>query len=263
MRLMREMRGSPVTNPSVRGLNSWAGPVELDKSLPFWKWRITVDGPIDPITGYLCDIKMLDSILKQVVVPIVADSPAQPTTTYQHFAQALLDAQFQVINKLPKPLSLHSLELMLTPYLWLRTLKGDRSMVQLTRTFEFSAAHRLYVADYSEEKNRRIFGKCSNPHGHGHNYVLEVSLRGTPSDIQGILLDPPQFDHLVKEVVLDHFDHKNLNVECEEFTHLNPSVENIARVIWQRLEKVFAPGQLDRVRVWETAKTYADYDGRE
>ena len=134
-------------------------------------------------------------------------------------------------------------------------------MVQLTRSFEFSAAHRLYCEDYSDEENRRVFGKCSNPHGHGHNYVLEVTLGGTPCDTHGTLVEPPRLDHIVKERVIDPFDHRNLNTECPEFATLNPSVENIARAIWRRLEGAFDRCRLLSIRVWETPKTYAEFDG--
>ena len=134
-------------------------------------------------------------------------------------------------------------------------------MVRLTRSFEFCAAHRLYVASFDDEENRRIFGKCSNPHGHGHNYVLEVTISGTPDEVSGTIVDPPQLDLLVQRRVIEPFDHKNLNAECDEFASLNPSVENIACVIWRRLEGAFDRCRLTRVRVWETPKTYAEYSG--
>jgi 6-pyruvoyltetrahydropterin/6-carboxytetrahydropterin synthase len=132
-------------------------------------------------------------------------------------------------------------------------------MVQLTRSFEFSAAHRLYCANLSDEENHRLFGKCSNPHGHGHNYVVEVTVGGTPDAVSGTIVDMPAFDRTVQETVIVPFDHKNLNVECPEFSDLNPSVENIARVIFQRLESALDRGTLLNIRVWETPKTYADY----
>ncbi|RME41388.1 MAG: 6-carboxytetrahydropterin synthase [Planctomycetota bacterium] len=134
-------------------------------------------------------------------------------------------------------------------------------MVELTRAFEFSAAHRLWSETLSDEENLRIFGKCSNPHGHGHNYVLEVTVGGTPDEVTGTLIGPPELDRVVRERVIDPFDHKNLNVEVPEFCTINPSVENIARVIWDRLVEVLGPQRLARVRVWETAKTYAEYAG--
>ena len=161
-------------------------------------------------------------------------------------------------------------------------------MVTITRSFEFAAAHRLHVPELSEEENRRIFGKCGNPSGHGHNYVLEVTVSGEPDSASGTIVDLPTFEATVQERVIDRFDHKHLNVDCAEFATLNPTVENIARVIWDLLADVLgrcavphpeagcarqrdgAPSptewgtqrcRLYAVRVWETPRTFAEYRG--
>lgn len=134
-------------------------------------------------------------------------------------------------------------------------------MIQVTESFEFSAAHRLHCPDLSDEENRRIFGKCSNPNGHGHNYVVEVTVSGQPDDATGNVIELHLFRHTVRERVIDRFDHKHLNLDCVEFQSLNPSVENIARVIWDRLHDAFHSCRLAGVRVWETPKTYAEYNG--
>jgi len=134
-------------------------------------------------------------------------------------------------------------------------------MVKLTQSFEFAASHRLNCANLSESENRSLFGKCNYPHGHGHNYILEVTLQGEPNDSTGGVVDLPFLDCVVRERVIEPFDHRNLNVECPEFSEVNPTVENIARAIWQRLSGAFSNCQLASVRVWETAKTCAEYSG--
>ena len=134
-------------------------------------------------------------------------------------------------------------------------------MMRLTQSFEFSAAHRLFCAELSDAENRRLFGKCSNPNGHGHNYVLEVTVCGTHGSDKGTVTDIGHIDRVVLERVIEPFDHKNLNLECPEFAQLNPSVENIARVIWDRLNGAFTGCRLASVRVWETPKTCAEYTG--
>jgi len=134
-------------------------------------------------------------------------------------------------------------------------------MVRVTQSFEFAASHRLYCEGLSDDENRRIFGPCSNPHGHGHNYVLEVTVVGPPGGPEGSVLDLGNVDHVVHQRVIQSFDHRNLNVECPEFASLNPSVENIAQVIWQRLNGAFERCRLAGVRVWETSRTYAEYTG--
>lgn len=134
-------------------------------------------------------------------------------------------------------------------------------MVELTQCFEFSASHRLHVASMSDEENRRIFGKCNNPRGHGHNYRVEITISRDIPDSTGRILPLPQFEAIVKEKVIDRLDHTHLNEDVSEFESLNPSVENIAQVIWGLLWEAVSPAQLRRVRVWETAKTYAEYVG--
>ncbi|RIK62987.1 MAG: 6-pyruvoyl tetrahydrobiopterin synthase [Planctomycetota bacterium] len=129
----------------------------------------------------------------------------------------------------------------------------------MTQCFEFSASHRLHVPGLSDEENRRVFGKCNNPNGHGHNYQVEVTVAGPVDARTGSVLPLPAFESLVKREVIDRLDHKHLNSDTEEFARLNPSVENIARVIWEILEPQMSPARLRRVRVWETAKTYAEY----
>ncbi|MBI5763615.1 MAG: 6-carboxytetrahydropterin synthase [Planctomycetes bacterium] len=132
-------------------------------------------------------------------------------------------------------------------------------MVELTQCFEFSASHRLHVPTLSAEENRRVFGKCNNPNGHGHNYQVEVTVAGEVSPESGAVLPLPQFESIVKHEVIDRFDHKHLNTDTADFAARNPSVENIAHRIWELLEAKVSPARLRRVRVWETAKTYAEY----
>ena len=103
--------------------------------------------------------------------------------------------------------------------------------------------------------------KCANPNGHGHNYVLEITVSGRPDDATGTIVDLPHFQRVVNRRAVERFDHKHLNLDCAEFAALNPSVENIARVIWRCLEGAFDRCELTTVRVWETPKTFAEYDG--
>lgn len=264
MKLMRELRcslsGLPEAAPTA---NTWGGPLSPDACLSLAMLRVTVRGPVDDGTGYLCDIKALDSLLERHVVASLQKGLQRRSRIVSALGDALRDGAASMAEACPSLTRLDKLELHLSPYLRLSVCSGDNDMVTLTRSFEFSAAHRLCREDFTDEENRSVFGKCSNPHGHGHNYVLDVTVGGTPDDLHGTLLDPPQFDHIVNQRVIEPFDHRNLNTECAEFAKLNPSVENIARTIWQRLEGAFERCALVSVRVWETPKTYAEYDGQE
>ena len=152
-------------------------------------------------------------------------------------------------------------ELLATPGLRYAIQREYPGMILLTQQFEFSAAHRLHCPQLSDEQNRRTFGKCNNPQGHGHNYLLEVTVAGPPDAATGAVLPLPQFEQIVKEQVIDRLDHKHLNADTPEFRDVNPSVENIARIIWGLLADRVSPAKLHRVRVWETAKTCAEYSG--
>ena len=129
------------------------------------------------------------------------------------------------------------------------------------RKAHFNAAHRLYRKDWSNEKNWEIFGKCNNPNFHGHNYELEVGVTGDVDPETGYLIDMKILKDLIKEEVEDAFDHKNLNLEVPEFADLNPTAENIARVIWEKLRaRLDAKFDLS-VKLYETPRNFVLYTG--
>ncbi len=133
-------------------------------------------------------------------------------------------------------------------------------MIQVTRRYGFSASHRLHTASLSEEENRLLYGKCNNPFGHGHNYVLEVSVQGPVDARSGRAVDPAELDRLVQERVIAGLDHKNLNEEIEEFQSIVPTTENLGLLIHSRLQRAWPsvfPGQwphLEKVRIAETER---------
>lgn len=131
--------------------------------------------------------------------------------------------------------------------------------VAVTRRAHFNAAHRLHNPEWSAEKNKAVFGLCNNPNYHGHNYELEVSLIGEIDPETGYVFDLGILAGLIKSKIEDRFDHKNLNIDTEEFRHLNPSAENIAVVIWQILRGEI-PEHLDiKVRLYETPRNWVDF----
>ena len=263
MRLMRELRCFPAGEcADADPLNSWASAPGRGGFEMFWVLRAVVEGAVDPQTGYLCDIKQIDTVLRRFVVARLRRRAAESSARTSAVAPALIETFPPAAEHCPAGASLKSLQLFVSPLLSFTIEDGDLQMVRLTQSFEFSASHRLYCEDFSDEENRRVFGKCSNPNGHGHNYVVEVTVCGTPDAITGTIVDGPHFQQRVKDLVIDRFDHKHLNLDCDEFKSLNPSVENIARVIWDRLDGGFERGQLTVVRVWETPKTYAECAGR-
>jgi 6-pyruvoyltetrahydropterin/6-carboxytetrahydropterin synthase len=129
------------------------------------------------------------------------------------------------------------------------------------RKAHFNAAHRLYKEGWSDEKNLAVFGKCSNPHYHGHNYELEVGVSGAINDETGFLIDLKILKDIIKEEIEDPFDHKNLNLEVPDFKNLNPTVENIAIVIWNKLRSRIDSSFDISVKLYETPRNFVVYNG--
>jgi 6-pyruvoyltetrahydropterin/6-carboxytetrahydropterin synthase len=125
--------------------------------------------------------------------------------------------------------------------------------LSLTRRYRFSASHRLDTPQFSEAENRRVYGKCNNPYGHGHNYALEVTVTGPVDPATGMIANLVELDPFVEQEVIGPFDHKYLNEEIAEFQSLVPTTENVCREIFRRLEK-FSAARLERVRIEETSK---------
>jgi 6-pyruvoyltetrahydropterin/6-carboxytetrahydropterin synthase len=131
-------------------------------------------------------------------------------------------------------------------------------MVRITRKVEFSASHIYHNPAFSVEENRRVFGKCNNPHGHGHNYTLEVTVAGEPDPQTGMVLDLKELKEILQQEVVDRMDHRHLNFEVPELAGKIPTCENVASLIWKLLEPRITKGHLDRVRLYESDDLYAD-----
>jgi 6-pyruvoyltetrahydropterin/6-carboxytetrahydropterin synthase len=130
----------------------------------------------------------------------------------------------------------------------------------LTRCYEFSASHRLHSSGLSEAENQRIYGKCNNPWGHGHNYRLEVTVAGPVSAATGMVMNIVDLDRLVQDEVLDPFDHKNLNLDVEHFRDIVPTSENLLLEIAARLAGRWnAEATLVKLRLQETGKNFFEY----
>lgn len=134
-------------------------------------------------------------------------------------------------------------------------------MIYVTRRAEFSASHYYHNPSFSTEENRRIFGKCNNPHGHGHNYTLEVTVGGEVDATTGMVLDLKDLKKLLEEEVLQLMDHKFLNKEVPVFAVKIPTTENIAIEIWKLLAPKLTFGKLHRIRLYETPDLFVDYYG--
>ena len=134
-------------------------------------------------------------------------------------------------------------------------------MIYITRRLEFCASHRLFNPDFSDEKNELTFGLCNNPNGHGHNYVLEVTVKGEVDPETGMVLDLKALKKLINEEIINKVDHKNLNVDVDFLKGVIPTAENIAIHIWNILESKIESGELHEVKLFESERNFVVYHG--
>ncbi len=246
--------------------NSWAGWPATNLIVPQLKLRCEISGTPDRQSGYLCNIKELDDLLRSIVV-----NKLIPENSGQQTAERLLTTVFEEFKSHWKlPPHLVSLTLSLSSQLAYSIKTGvseitnqKRNEMRLTQQFEFSAAHRLHCDELSATENVALFGKCNNPEGHGHNYVVEVTVARDLKSIgeSGVVIGLEEFEATVKKLVVDRLDHKHLNADVEYFATVNPSVENIAIALFDWLDGQFGAARLENVRVYETPKTWAEYAG--
>ena len=133
--------------------------------------------------------------------------------------------------------------------------------VYITRVERFNAAHKLWVSDWSEEKNFEVFGKCSNKNWHGHNYRLEVTVKGTPDPVTGFVIDAKKLGSIMKREVTEKLDHMNLNLDVDFLKNVQPTSENLTILIWDRLVGYLDTCELYSVKLHETDTIFAEYRG--
>ena len=134
--------------------------------------------------------------------------------------------------------------------------------VTVTRRLQFNAAHRVHNPQLSDEENARLFGKCNNPNGHGHNYMLDVSVRGLIDQRTGYVIDLGVLKRIVEERVVSKIDHRHFNLDVEFMRGVNPTSENIIVAFWNQIVPIVEPARLTRLKLWETDNNFVEYDGR-
>jgi 6-pyruvoyltetrahydropterin/6-carboxytetrahydropterin synthase len=230
---------------------------------------VSLLGDVDPVTGMVSNLADMKRIIRREIVGQLhgrvldgeRETPRLPTPgALARHVWDRLDGAFGTAKLCRVRLAGH-------PSPVIDVGGGEETTMDVTRIYEFSASHRLHAAGLSDEENLRVFGKCNNSSGHGHNYVLEVTLRTGPGE-RGEPLPADTFDRIVEERVVDRWDHRHLNVDLPEFAGLNPTAEEIARLAWNRLEAPLAEAaggraRLHRVTLRETARNLVEYYGEE
>ncbi len=258
-RTVRFCIGQPVAGSEESGgpkHNSFAAWPSMTGLGRYYEIDVQCAGSADPTTGYFLNIREIDEAVRRGAIPIIrgaiADDPAAEPWT-------LVGALFTAVNEHLSG-TVQRLVWRLTPFYSVSMEASVMPRCIIRQQFEFAASHRLDCGNLSPEENRRIFGKCNNQAGHGHNYRVEVAVAIDPADSKFSL---PMLEEVVSRTLIERFDHKCLNLDCAEFASLNPSVENIARVAHDLLKPEFGAAGLNLrgVTIWETDKTSCTYPG--
>jgi 6-pyruvoyltetrahydropterin/6-carboxytetrahydropterin synthase len=234
-------------------LNTHAGWPSIDAPGLFCEISVTCRGEPDSQTGYLLNIGEIDDAVRAAAIPWLSNVVSTPSNSWLPDLPELVRVVAAGLNR---PVA--SLTIRLTPFLRFTILPPAMTTAIITQQFEFSASHRLHCPSLSDDENRRLFGKCNNANGHGHNYRVDVS---AAVPLQDGAMSVGALEAIVHEQVVGRFDHKHLNLDTAEFRSLNPSVENIARVCHDLLCRPIqgVGAALKRVTVWETDRTCATY----
>ena len=231
--------------------------------------EVTLEGDVDFVTGMVVNIVDIDKCLKDHVLSVLSDKHLtyevewfkHRLTTLENISLFVVESfQCQFKNDKAKLVEAKVWESE-TLFVTRRVVEGIH-MVSLTRCFDFAASHRLHAPQLSDAENVVIFGKCNHAAGHGHNYGIEVTVSGEQDSMTGMLVDLERLDAVIAEHVMLVFDHKCLNDDVPEFKDVNPTSENLTRVIWNRLVEVIpSPAKLSRVLVRETDRNYFEFAG--
>lgn len=244
---------------------------------------VTVSGDVDPRTGIIVNIKDIDRIVRERVLLQVdhkmLNGPDGPLANMPATGEMLLALiRDSLLCSLPYAVALSALRLEKTALDAVEWQAQDikdsdkNKMTQkkvrqagvtlVTRIYEFSASHRLQSDSLTDQENRDLFGKCNYPNGHGHNYVLEVTVEGPVDPVTARVIDPAMLDEIVNREVVDRYDHRHLNLDISEFAGAIPSSEVIITKIWDLLAKhIAAPARLSKLLLRETPRNFFEYSG--
>lgn len=253
------------------GYNSFASRPSGEGLSIFFELLVEVAGDIEPATGFVVNVIDIDSSVRKFVVPIFAGRIREDFRRLRHIGffeinELLTMAWKQLADKF-RPAELSKLGLKLNPFRKMEICSEDAKMFYFSERFEFAATHKLWNEQFSDARNFEIFGNCANPTGHGHNYIVEVTIKkpmGSDSSRRLVEADSfcvVDFEKIVYNELVKLVDHKNLNTDVAEFEQTNPTIENIASFAWNKLAGRFGKVKLHCVTVWETDKTYCSYYG--
>jgi 6-pyruvoyltetrahydropterin/6-carboxytetrahydropterin synthase len=264
VRLIRHVRFSvsPFLDHDSGGRNAYASKPAGEGLALYLELAVDLVGSVDPRTGLLMNVSDIDRVVRRFAVPVFTRQIRAHWGRGEHIplsrvARMLSCAYEQLRDKFPAA-RVDRLTLKLNPFRTLGMDTKEPGKMYFSETFEFAATHKLWHDGFSAPENRALFGKCANPTGHGHNYLVEVTIV-TPPDAPPLGIG--QFEHIVDTRLMQVLDHKNLNLDVPAFREKTPTVENLAVFAWERLAGGFDPALLHCVTVWESDRTCCSYYG--
>lgn len=264
IRLAREVRFSvnPFLAEDCLGVNAYTSKPSGQGLAIFLELVVEIVGPVDPDTGFIVNVVEIDQVTRQHVVPFIAQTIRTQYHRSRHIdhpqiAAMLLGARDHLADQFGDA-RVDRLVLKLNPYRKITMDTQSPGRLSFSEKFEFAAMHKLWNDRFTPERNFEIFGKCANPTGHGHNYVVEVTVT-TAADGEGFQIG--RFQQVVDSELIALIDHKNLNVDVETFAQTIPTIENLAAFAWKRLVGRFGSAELHSVTIWESDRTCCTYRG--
>ena len=263
-KINREVRFSvnPFLSDGGEGCNSYScRPCGEGLCFYFGLW-VELSGKLDPESGFVVNVSDIDRVVRELVVPVFVEKIREKFGKGEHISIGrigkLLKKSLMILEGQFGQAELSGLELELNPSRKVAIFSEDSSVIYFSEKFEFAASHKLWNDKFSSAKNVEIFGKCANASGHGHNYLIEVSVKRL---FDGEELKIGQFERIVDEEFIRLVDHRNLNADVPHFGRVNPTVENIAAFAWDKLCGRFGAVELHCVTVWESERTFCSYYG--
>ncbi|MBN1393095.1 MAG: 6-carboxytetrahydropterin synthase [Sedimentisphaerales bacterium] len=253
---------NPFLPEDKNGFNSFASRPAGEGLAIFFELCVKLAGEVEPATGLIVNVSNVDEQVREYVVPEFSRQIRKDFRQGSHIGlfevtKLLKSAWGQLADKFGEA-KLKELNLSLNPFRKVGIDSEDCKMSYFSEKFEFAATHKLWNDNFSDQRNREVFGKCANPSGHGHNYIVEVMIR-RPADKRDFSIG--DFEKVVDNEFIKVVDHKNLNIDVPYFARAIPTVENIATFAWESLSGKFGEAVLHCVTIWETDKTYCSYYG--
>jgi 6-pyruvoyltetrahydropterin/6-carboxytetrahydropterin synthase len=263
-KLRRQVRFSvnPFLAEDCIGFNSFVSKPAGEGLAIFLELEIGLEGAINSETGFIVNVSDIDYIVRKYTVPVFSTKIRKSFSSLKHLSLGEIEKTLKeiwvILSDKFNSAKVFEICLKLNPFRKITMDSSNNNVIYFSEKFEFAAMHKLWNDQLSDERNFQVFGKCGNPAGHGHNYIVEVTICKTVDDKDFSICN---FEQIVETELIRLLDHKNLNADLEYFQQINPTMENIAVYGWEMLKDKFPAGKLQCITIWESQRTQCSYYG--